>query len=143
MSDVVFGQNNCGKSVVLFSFFRNCFVLVGACEKPLRAQRLQENHNCRKAPLFACVSGESAGCTKICKSEIAPTCSRGPFRSGGSPRGTRGRFIGFPSRCFVPRNESRRSLRYKGGVTRGREEQPQVNCSIKRGSPITKMLAVE
>ena len=57
--------------------------------------------------------------------------------------GTRGRFIGFPSRCLVPRNESRRSLGYKGGVTRGREEQPQVNCSIKRGSPITKMLALE
>jgi hypothetical protein len=36
---------------------------------------------------------------------------------------------------------SRRSLRYKGGVTRGREDQPQVNCSIKRGSPITKMFA--
>ena len=35
---------------------------------------------------------------------------------------------------------SRRSLGYKGGVTRGREEQPQVNCSMKRGSPITENL---
>ena len=39
------------------------------------------------------------------------------------------------SRCLVPRNESRRSLGYKGGVTRGREDQPPVNCSWKKRSP--------
>ena len=33
---------------------------------------------------------------------------------------------------------SRRSSRYKGGVTRGREEQPQGNSTMKRGSPKTK-----
>ena len=33
---------------------------------------------------------------------------------------------------------SRRSSRYKGGVTRGREEQPQGNSTMKRGSPTTK-----
>jgi len=33
---------------------------------------------------------------------------------------------------------SRRSSRYKGGVARGREEQPQGNSTMKRGSPITK-----
>ena len=33
---------------------------------------------------------------------------------------------------------SRRSSRYKGGVTRGREEEPQGNSTMKRGSPITK-----
>ena len=32
---------------------------------------------------------------------------------------------------------SRRSSRYKGGVTRGREEQPQGNSTMKRGSPTT------
>ena len=30
-SDVVFGENNCGKCVALFSFFCNCFVHVVAC----------------------------------------------------------------------------------------------------------------
>ena len=33
---------------------------------------------------------------------------------------------------------SRRSSRYKGGVTRGREEQLQGNSTMKRGSPTTK-----
>ena len=33
---------------------------------------------------------------------------------------------------------SRRSSRYKGGVTRGREERPQGNSTMKRGSPTTK-----
>ena len=33
---------------------------------------------------------------------------------------------------------SRRSSGYKGGVTRGREEQPQGNSTMKRGSPTTK-----
>ena len=28
-----------------FCFFRDCFVLVGACEKLVRAQRLHENHH--------------------------------------------------------------------------------------------------
>ena len=56
--DVVLGQNNCGKYLVLFSCFRNCFVLVGACQKTLRAQRLQENPNFRKA-LGSHVSPES------------------------------------------------------------------------------------
>ena len=37
---------------------------------------------------------------------------------------------------------SRRSSRYKGGVTRGREEQPQGNSTMKRGSPTTKMSAL-
>ena len=32
---------------------------------------------------------------------------------------------------------SRRSSRYKGGVTRGREDQPQGNSTVKRGSPTT------
>ena len=31
----------------------------------------------------------------------------------------------------------RRSSRNKGGVTRGREEQPQGNSTMKRGSPTT------
>ena len=38
---------------------------------------------------------------------------------------------------------SRRSSRYKGGVTRGREEQPQGNSTMKRGSPTTKMSVLE
>ena len=33
---------------------------------------------------------------------------------------------------------SRRSSRYKGGVSRGREELPQGNSTMKRGSPTTK-----
>ena len=33
---------------------------------------------------------------------------------------------------------SRRSSRYKGGVTRGREERPQGNSTMKRGSPTTE-----
>ena len=33
---------------------------------------------------------------------------------------------------------SRRSSRYKGGVTRGREELPPGNSTMKRGSPTTE-----
>ena len=39
------------KSVVPFLFFRDCFVVVGASQKLLRAQRLYEKPNFWKAPL--------------------------------------------------------------------------------------------
>ena len=44
-----------------------------------------------------------------------------------------------PNEFHRTEERSRRSSCYKGGVTRGREEQPQGNRSRwKRGSPITK-----
>ena len=66
-------------------FFRNRFVVVGACQKTLRAQRLQENPNFRKA-LGSHVSPESPlDARTIGKSAIAPMCSHGPCRTDLGP----------------------------------------------------------
>ena len=63
--------------------FRFCAIVLSSSAL---AKKRSELNGCRKtltfeSPCFACVSGQPAGCTKISKSAIAPTCSRGPFRT--------------------------------------------------------------
>ena len=103
---------------------------------------LLQHQSFRMPPVFVdlgsvCLSGKGAH-------EHACTRARAGARARMSGRAEgRVRFLTasgmFLWRCFVPRNESRRSFRYKGGVTRGREDHSSGKLvPEKRGSPITK-----
>jgi hypothetical protein len=79
------------------SIFRPSFVLVGACENCSGLNGCTKTLTFEKQ-LFACVSGEPAGCTKLGKSAIAPTCSRGPFRTVLGPMSCAGRLVALACR---------------------------------------------